>query len=63
MDLVQPIAKTTSCPFKGEAGHWSLTIANRHIEATAWSYEDPFTEMQIIKNYFAFYPLVMDQCN
>ena len=56
MDRLKPTTKTTVCPFKGEASHWSLTVGGRHIEVAAWGYEDPFDEVNKIKGYIAFYP-------
>lgn len=58
MELLHSIAKTSFCPFKGNASYWSLDIEGHQIEMAAWSYEDPFPEMSRIKNYIAFYPEV-----
>jgi len=56
MDLLHPTAKTTFCPFKGEANHWALIIGEQHIAVAAWSYGAPFNEVKKIKAYIAFYP-------
>lgn len=48
--------KTSFCPFKGEARHWSLHVGDQHIAVAAWSYEAPFDEVRQIKDYIAFYP-------
>lgn len=56
MALLHPTAKTTFCPFKGEASHWALIIGAQHIEVAAWSYDKPFNEVKKIKGYIAFYP-------
>jgi len=56
MDLLHPTAKTTFCPFKGEASYWALIIGAQHIEVAAGSYDDPFDEVNEIEEYIAFYP-------
>ena len=43
--------KRTTCPFKGEATHF--TVAGE--EAVAWSYEDPIEQVSAIRNLIAFY--------
>ena len=49
---IEPSAKISFCPFKGEASYW--TVAG--IEDVAWSYEDPKTEVDAIRGRLAFYP-------
>jgi uncharacterized protein (DUF427 family) len=43
----------THCPFKGEASYFSLAGG---AENAAWSYEDPYDEVSVIKDLLAFYP-------
>lgn len=43
------------CPFKGEASYWTLRVGDREEDNVAWSYEDPFEQVDGIKGYFAFY--------
>ncbi len=43
------------CPFKGEASYWTLRVGDRKEDNVAWSYEDPFEQVDGIKGYFAFY--------
>ena len=47
----------THCPFKGEATHYSLAGGAQNI---AWSYEQPYDEMQDIRGRIAFYPKRVD---
>ena len=46
-----PSAHTTVCAYKGTASHWSAAGE----EAIAWSYEEPFGEVQAIQGLVAFY--------
>jgi uncharacterized protein (DUF427 family) len=43
--------KRTTCPFKGEAAHFSVAGE----ESVAWSYEDPLEQVSAIRNLVAFY--------
>jgi uncharacterized protein (DUF427 family) len=49
----------TYCPFKGEASYYSLSNG-RTIENAVWSYENPYDEVQEIKDRLAFYPENVD---
>lgn len=55
MDLMQPTAHSTYCPFKGEASYFSITAADRTVENAVWSYETPYDEVLDLKDYVAFY--------
>src|SRR5262245_61673185 len=45
------------CPFKGHAAYYSLVEGP---ENAAWTYEQPYDEVQAIKEYLAFYPSKVD---
>ncbi len=45
----------TTCPYKGEAAHYSIVTKSTVIEDAVWSYEDPLPEVAAIKDYLAFY--------
>ncbi len=45
------------CPFKGEASYFSLAGGAGNA---AWSYEDPYDEVSVIKDHLAFYPHQVD---
>ncbi|WP_373083931.1 DUF427 domain-containing protein [Sneathiella sp.] len=51
LDLATRTDKESFCPFKGDATYWTFGDEKN----IAWSYEDPFLEMQKIKGYLAFY--------
>jgi len=52
--LLQPSERTSFCPFKGQASYWHLCIDGECLQDAAWSYEDPFDEVQIIKGMIAW---------
>jgi len=59
MNYFEKIDKETFCPFKGHAKHWSLLLKSKKIDIAAWCYEQPFEQVNEIKNYIAFYPEIM----
>ncbi len=57
MERLQRTTHRTHCPFKGDASYFSLANGP---ENAVWSYEQPFDEMQEIKDLLAFYPGKVD---
>ena len=55
MDLLERTDHETFCPFKGEAAYWTIRVGDRVLENAAWSYEDPFDEVEGLKDYVSFY--------
>ena len=45
----------TFCPFKGEASYWTVRVEGREEENSVWGYEDPFEEVEGLKDYVSFY--------
>jgi len=54
MKELSPSATRTHCPYKGDASYFSAQ--DGAVKDVAWSYEEPFDHMLIIKGYLAFYP-------
>ena len=49
------------CEWKGQATYWSLAAAEHPLQSNiGWSYEQPFPEFGIIRDYFSFYPARVD---
>jgi uncharacterized protein (DUF427 family) len=55
MDLLRPVDRSTTCPFKGAASYWSLDLAGEVHDAIAWSYEAPIPEAEDIAGLVCFY--------
>jgi uncharacterized protein (DUF427 family) len=59
-DVVQDgLARTdtsTYCPYKGEAGYYSVTTGEGTVEDVIWFYEEPYAAVGAIKGHAAFYP-------
>ena len=45
----------TTCPWKGEAVHFTLITKSGSIEDAAWSYENPVAGLEKIRDHLAFY--------
>ncbi|MGA0608208.1 DUF427 domain-containing protein [Phenylobacterium sp. VNQ135] len=46
----------THCPYKGDAGHYSLYMDGELVEKAAWTYEAPYDAVGEINGRIAFYP-------
>jgi uncharacterized protein (DUF427 family) len=55
LDLLEPTATRTRCPYKGEAVYWSVRAGDEVHADLAWSYPAPIPEMPKIENLLAFY--------
>jgi uncharacterized protein (DUF427 family) len=47
---------STYCPYKGEAGYYSVTTGAGTVEDVIWFYEEPYAAVGAIKGHAAFYP-------
>jgi len=54
MDLLTKSDQRTHCPFKGNASYWTIQVDSQLAENAAGSYEDPYDESSIVKEYVAF---------
>jgi uncharacterized protein (DUF427 family) len=52
--VLEPSAKRTHCPYKGDASYWSARVDGRVIEDVAWSYDEPFDESARIAGAVSF---------
>ena len=49
-------ARTSHCPYKGDARYFHLVVDGFRRSDAAWSYEDPFPAVAAIRDHVAFYP-------
>ena len=47
--------KVTTCPWRGEATHYSIVTKSTTLKDAAWSYEDPRPGMEAIRDHLAFH--------
>jgi uncharacterized protein (DUF427 family) len=54
--VLRPSDTTSYCPYKGDAGYFSVAIAGQGtLEDVAWFYEKPYTSVAEIAGHVAFY--------
>ena len=49
-------ATKTYCPYKGEAGYFSIPAGGERSVDAIWTYETPYDAVAEIKEHLAFYP-------
>lgn len=49
-------ARTSHCPYKGDAGYFDLVVDGTRRPDAVWTYEDPYPAVAAIKDHVAFYP-------
>jgi len=54
--LLRRTDSKTYCPFKGDAGYYSVVTPDAEITDAGWTYEQPYPAVQDIAGYVAFYP-------
>jgi uncharacterized protein (DUF427 family) len=52
LDLLKPTDDESRCPYKGDASYWRFAEGTEPI---AWSYEQPYPQVEQIAGYIAFY--------
>jgi uncharacterized protein (DUF427 family) len=55
MELLEPTATTSACPYKGVASYWSVHAGGAIHADLAWSYKLPIPECPKIENLIAFF--------
>lgn len=55
MDLLTPTDTESHCPYKGQAGYWSIDTGHGIHADLAWSYATPLPESQKIAGLVSFY--------
>ena len=56
MDHYAKTARSSHCPYKGDASYYSLVDGDTRAENVVWSYETPYPAMREIARHLAFYP-------
>ncbi len=56
MTALTPSATRSVCPYKGTASYFSARLGGKPATDLAWTYEEPFAEVALIKDHICFYP-------
>jgi uncharacterized protein (DUF427 family) len=55
-ELLTRTDTSTYCPYKGDAGYYSVTAAGETVDDVIWTYEQPYPAVAAIAGHVAFYP-------
>ena len=55
-----PTNTVTSCPYKGSARYWSISVGGETHEDLVWGYDTPLPESRDIAGYVSFYNEKLD---
>jgi uncharacterized protein (DUF427 family) len=55
LEYLQPSAKHTTCPWKGQASYFTVTVNGHLARDAAWYYPDPKPGAAKIKDHLAFW--------
>jgi uncharacterized protein (DUF427 family) len=58
--LLERTGHATYCPYKGDAGYYSLVVDGGTHDNAVWTYEEPYDAVAPIAGHVAFYPDVVD---
>lgn len=61
-DVLAPAGGLSLCEFKGMAQYWSIDVNGRLSEKAAWSYAEPTSAFDAIKDHLAFYASRVEAC-
>ncbi len=56
MSLLTKTAHSTYCPYKGDAGYFTIDAGDKTLDNAIWTYEQPYDSVKEIKDHLAFYP-------
>ena len=54
--LIEETDHASYCPFKGDAGYYSIPVGGERSVNAIWTYRDPHAAVAEIKDHVAFYP-------
>jgi len=54
-DLLEPTARSSTCPYKGQASYWSVRLGDDVYDDVVWSYEAPIPDAAAIEGLLCFY--------
>ena len=54
-DLLDPVDKTSACPWKGTASYFDLRVDGQVNSAAAWTYREPKAKAEHIRDHVAFW--------
>jgi uncharacterized protein (DUF427 family) len=56
LSLLSRTNHATYCPYKGDAGYYSIPVGGERSANAVWTYEAPYDAVAAIRDHVAFYP-------
>ena len=56
LSALEASTEQSYCPYKGEAGYFSIRVGDQLAKDAVWTYETPYDAVSQIKDYVSFYP-------
>ena len=56
MSALERTDHASHCPYKGDAGYFTISVDGRSAANAVWTYEQPYPAVAEIKDHLAFYP-------
>ena len=60
LDLLEPSDTTSSCPYKGDANYYSISVGDERAEDLVWYYKHPLPEAFAVQGMVCFYSEKVD---
>ncbi|MEM6530497.1 MAG: DUF427 domain-containing protein [Chloroflexota bacterium] len=54
--------RSTFCEFKGRASYFTIEVNGKAAQNAAWTYQNPASGFEAIKDHIALYPAMMEAC-
>lgn len=62
VDLLEPFPRASVCEWKGRAVYWSIRVGECLARQAAWSYPEPWSGFEAIRDHLSFYPTRVGAC-
>ena len=62
LDLLEASGRRTLCEWKGESRYRTVRVGDHVAEDAAWSYPEPWSGFEAIRDHWAFFAGPMDAC-
>ena len=61
MSALKATDHASHCPYKGDAGYFTIAVDGRSADNAVWTYEQPYPAVAEIKDHLAFYGSKVDK--
>jgi uncharacterized protein (DUF427 family) len=62
LDRLMPTGRRSMCEWKGSASYADIIVGDARMVEACWSYPEPTAGFAAIRNHWAFYAQLLDEC-